>query len=46
MMAFGILSLVAGCLAAAPQENWPQFRGADSLGTSEADGLPTDWSAR
>jgi outer membrane protein assembly factor BamB len=26
-------------------ENWPQFRGADALGTSDAKGLPVHWSA-
>lgn len=39
--------LAAGVpLAAASPENWPQFRGADSLGTSDDDPrLPETWSA-
>ena len=39
--------LAAGVpLAAASPENWPQFRGADSLGTSDDDPrLPATWSA-
>ena len=39
--------LAAGVpLAAASPENWPQFRGADSLGTSDDDArLPATWSA-
>lgn len=39
--------LAAGVpLAAASPENWPQFRGADSLGTSGDDPrLPATWSA-
>ena len=39
--------LAAGLpLAAASPENWPQFRGADSLGTSDDDPrLPATWSA-
>lgn len=36
----------AGPLAAASPRDWPQFRGADSLGTSEDDPrLPETWSA-
>ena len=39
--------LAAGVpLAAASPDNWPQFRGADSLGTSDDDPrLPETWSA-
>lgn len=29
----------------AEEVNWPQFRGADSRGVSQNDGLPTKWSA-
>lgn len=29
---------------AAAQENWPQFRGAESLGTSDNSNLPETWS--
>lgn len=32
-------------LLAAEQENWPQFRGPESLGTSTNAKLPTRWSA-
>ena len=33
------------CAPAAAQERWPQFRGPDARGVSEAAGLPTRWSA-
>lgn len=44
----GFLSLLAtaSSLAAASPQHWPQFRGSDSLGTSEDDPkLPETWSA-
>src|ERR1700691_796348 len=28
----------------AAEENWPQFRGPDGQGHSDAKGLPTEWS--
>jgi len=38
-----ILTLSFATLAAA-QENWPQFRGADSRGIGSSDKLPIEWS--
>ena len=32
------------CAPAAAQDRWPQFRGPDARGVSEAAGLPTRWS--
>lgn len=46
LIAFCIcLPIVFSTLANAADENWPQFRGADSRGLSHNDGLPDRWSA-
>ena len=39
-----LLCLAAGALAPAASD-WPQFRGPDGQGHSQATGLPTEWSA-
>ena len=42
-LSFGLIfGLSASTLAA--EDNWPQFRGPQANGTSDATGLPTDWS--
>ncbi len=44
----GLLSLALATLVAATlhaEDNWPQFRGADSLGFAPAANLPDHWSA-
>ena len=38
------LLVVLCSLAAAAEDNWPQFRGPRGDGTSDATGLPTKWS--
>ena len=39
---FSLISLIT--LTASAQDNWPQFRGPDALGTTEQKGLPASWS--
>lgn len=41
----GVIGIPGGARLAKGQENWPQFRGADSRGISRHDGLPVTWSA-
>jgi outer membrane protein assembly factor BamB len=46
---FGVLALlfamaIAGSQFSSGQENWPQFRGADSMGVSERSDLADHWS--
>ena len=43
--AFYVAALCAAAGHAFAQENWPQFRGAQSRGVSEDASLPTHWSA-
>ena len=40
-----VLAVVADCSMARAQENWPQFRGADSTGVATSGNLPDAWSA-
>jgi outer membrane protein assembly factor BamB len=45
-LVFAVVAL--GCVNASTslaQENWPQFRGADSMGVSHGGNLPDHWSA-
>jgi len=42
---FSIATLVAFTFSASAQENWPQFRGAKSLGVATNRNLPITWSA-
>jgi len=41
---WGIPVLLLGCVAALAAEQWPQFRGPNGDGRSEARGLPLTWS--
>jgi outer membrane protein assembly factor BamB len=44
VVVIGLFVQLVACHVAA-DENWPQFRGSDSQGTSTNDKLPTRWSA-
>jgi outer membrane protein assembly factor BamB len=40
-----IRGLASGGAATAPSDDWPRFRGPNGSGTSDAKGLPLEWSA-
>ena len=45
ILVLGLLTALFATADASAQTNWPQFRGSQSLGTSDEPGLPDTWSA-
>ncbi len=45
VLGIGVVFLLGMTSAAVAESNWPQFRGAESLGVAESANLPDRWSA-